>query len=88
MNIGEKLRVILAELRENKSLVNEINDSTDLINDVGLDSLQMINFLLKLEDEFDIEVDFDNLDFTQMRSFGKLVKFIEKQVGQRIEQRN
>lgn len=86
MIVKEKLIEILADVKENESLKNEINDATDLINDLGLDSLQMINFLLRLEDEFDIEFDFDNLDYSQMLSFGKLNKYIEKQVNQRIAQ--
>ncbi|NVO12135.1 MAG: acyl carrier protein [Bacteroidales bacterium] len=82
MIIGEKLSRILADVKEDDSIINKINDSTDLINDLGLDSLQMINFLLKIEDEFNIEFDFDNLDFSLMLSFGRLTKFIEKQISQ------
>jgi acyl carrier protein len=82
MTIGEKLSKILADVKEDSSIINKINDSTDLINDLGLDSLQMINFLLKIEDEFNIEFDFDNLDFSLMLSFGRLTKFIEKQISQ------
>lgn len=81
MEVQQKLAEIIGNLKEDPSISSRINDSTDLINDIGLDSLQMINFLLKLEDEFNIEVDFDSLDFSQMRSFGKLTKFIEKQIN-------
>jgi acyl carrier protein len=65
----EQLREILAETLEDPSIVNAIGDETDLIYDVGLDSLTMINLLLKTEDKFDIEIDYENLDINTLRSF-------------------
>jgi acyl carrier protein len=65
----EQLRQILAETLEDPNIVNSIGYETDLIYDVGLDSLTMINFLLKTEDQFDIEIDYENLDINTLRSF-------------------
>jgi acyl carrier protein len=52
------------------------NSDYDLIHDVGLDSLRLINFFLKIEFEFSIEVEFDKIDYSRMRSIHCLVDFI------------
>ncbi len=73
-----KIIQIISEIKNDDSLLSKINDKTDLINDIGLDSLQMINFLLKLEDEFNFELEFDSLDYEHLRVFENLVEFINK----------
>lgn len=73
----ETIKNILAELKEDPSLLN-ISDDADLINEVGLDSLQMINFLLQLEDTFDIELDFDSLDYSDLKKLSQVEAFIRK----------
>lgn len=75
----EKIKNILAQVKESID-ISDISDNADLMNDIGLDSLQMINFLLQLEDEFDIELDFDSLDYQHMRSLPKLTEFMEGMV--------
>ncbi len=68
----QRIKKILSHIKDDPNIVN-ISDNADLINDVGLDSLQMINFLLKLEDEFDIEIDFEELDYNYMRHLNKFI---------------
>jgi acyl carrier protein len=75
----DKIISILCEIKGDLN-IEEISDDADLINDIGLDSLQMINFLLQIEDEFDIEVDFEELDYNLMRSISKFTQFIENQI--------
>ncbi len=76
--MNERIKNILSTIKDDQNICN-IADNADLINDVGLDSLQMINFLLKLEDEFDIEIDFEELDYNYMRRLDRFVEFIQKQ---------
>jgi acyl carrier protein len=51
---------VLAEVcTELKSLTRgrvEIGEDTDLLGDLGLDSLQVMNLLLHIEDRFDISI--------------------------------
>ncbi|MFD2876795.1 phosphopantetheine-binding protein [Paenibacillus rhizoplanae] len=49
---------ILSEIKNNPELLLTATEATDIVNEVGLDSLQMINFILRIEDEFEIEFDF------------------------------
>jgi acyl carrier protein len=71
-----RVKKILAEVMEDPSIEVSADISADLINDVGLDSLQMIEFLLTIESEFDIRIDYGNLDFNKLRSIESFVEFI------------
>ena len=35
---------------------DEVNENTDIINDLGADSLDVVDLVMTLEDEFDIEI--------------------------------
>jgi acyl carrier protein len=49
-----------------------ITEDAHLTNEIGLDSLDLTEFLLKVEDELHIEIDFDSLnpnDLLSLRAF-------------------
>lgn len=75
----EKIKQILSEVKENPNFIETLSDNTDIINDVGLDSLQMVTFILKLEEQLDIEIDFDSFDFSHLSSITSLCDFLSKQ---------
>ncbi len=75
----ETIKKILSEVKDTPVAVMTLSDDTDIINDIGLDSLQMVTFMLKLEEELNIEIDFDNLDFSTLMSVGSLCNFLSKQ---------
>ncbi|MBU7315721.1 acyl carrier protein [Paenibacillus sp. SM 69] len=70
---------ILSEIKESPELLSTLKPETDIINEVGLDSLQMINFVLAIEDAFDVEIDFDHFDIDQLSSIQAFVAFLEKE---------
>jgi acyl carrier protein len=72
----EKLINIICEVKEDNSLVDKIRNSTDLLNEVNIDSLQLINIILKIEDEFDIQIDFDDFDMDSLKSIDYLCEYI------------
>lgn len=74
----EQIKQILGELKNDLSLSEKLSDSASIIDDVGLDSLQMINFFLKIEDEFEIEIEFDAFEFDYLNSISTFCSFIEK----------
>ena len=75
----ETIQKILSEVKDTPVTTINLSDDTDIINDIGLDSLQMVTFMLKLEEELDIQIDFDNLDFTTLMSVRSLCDFLSKQ---------
>ena len=54
----------------------EITESTSLMNDLEADSLDAVEIIMALEDEFDIEIpDEDAEDFDNI---GDIVKYVEE----------
>ncbi len=70
---------ILSEIKESPELLSTLKPETDIVNEVGLDSLQMINFVLAIEDAFGVEIDFDNFDIDHLSSIQAFVAFLEKE---------
>ena len=55
----------------------ELSDDTDIVNSVGLDSLQMLRFMLELEDRLAVMIDFDRLEYSYFNSIRTLAEFME-----------
>ena len=55
--IINKLRVIIDAYVEDKSLLANVTGSTDLLNDLKINSAHLIDIILDAEEEFDIEID-------------------------------
>jgi acyl carrier protein len=72
----EKIIQILAEIKNDKDIVTRASKETSIIDDIGLDSLQMINFLLRIEDEFAIEFDFEQFNLSNLSSIQGLSHYI------------
>lgn len=59
----------------------QINDESKLVDDFSFDSIMMIELIVELENEFDIEIDEDDLIFEEFNEFDSLVKIVEKTIG-------
>lgn len=53
-SIEEGLKKILA--KELKIEVEDITDDSHIVNDIGVESAEMINLLYNIETEFDVEI--------------------------------
>ena len=71
----EKLTQIIHENTGNYELV--ISEDTILLADLGLNSLDLLNLVCIVEDEFDIEIP-DRVVW-QLKTVGDVMKFIEEQ---------
>lgn len=78
--IIDKIKEMLGEVTGDSSLAEKLTDATDIINEVGLDSIQMINFVLMMEDEFGIEIDFESFNMENFGSLNALGAFIGEMV--------
>jgi len=54
-----------------------INTDTVLIADLGLNSLDLVNLSISVEDEFDIEI--PDRAIKEFKTIGDVIAFIEKQ---------
>ncbi|MFE2560544.1 acyl carrier protein [Streptomyces sp. NBC_00090] len=53
-----------------------IEPETSIVYDLGLDSLQMIEFLLTIEDALQVELDFETMDMDCLRSVDAFCRFV------------
>jgi acyl carrier protein len=74
----EIIKRLLAETIE--ADVNEVswNRETDIINDIGIDSLQLVRFLMRLEEELNITIDYEALTFEDLATIGSLENFLSR----------
>lgn len=72
----EKVKMILAEQLEVEE--DSITADTDIQDDLGADSLDVVDMVMSLEDEFEIEV--PDEDIEGLRTVGALVSYIEARV--------
>ena len=72
--IFEKVAAILAEQLDAEE--DAITLDTSLVDDLGADSLDVVDLVMTLEDEFDKEI--PDEDITEVRTVGDVVKYLEE----------
>ncbi|WOC32576.1 MULTISPECIES: acyl carrier protein [Caproicibacterium] len=70
----EKVKHILAEQFDVEE--ENINAETSIADDLGADSLDVVDLLMSIEDEFEIEVPDGEID--NIKTVGDLVNYIEE----------
>lgn len=71
--ILEKIQNILAEQLEVPA--DSITAETNIVDDLGADSLDVVELIMSVEDEFGISV--SDEDAAELTTVGKLVEYIE-----------
>jgi acyl carrier protein len=56
-----------------------VGEQTDLVNDLGLDSLMVMELLEEIEDTFDISFPLNNL--SEIRTVGDFALQVEREIG-------
>lgn len=69
----EKVKAILAEQFDVEE--DKITADTDLQEDLGADSLDVVDLLMSIEDEFEVEVPDEETE--NIKTVGSLVSYIE-----------
>ena len=71
--VADRVRAIIAEQLGVK--LEEVTDSASFIEDLGADSLDTVELVMALEEEFGIEI--PDEDAEKMISVGEAIKYIE-----------
>jgi acyl carrier protein len=77
-DLEEVIKELLAKAIEDESAKDGWTTDTDIINDIGIDSIQIVRFMLSLEDRLGISLDFEDISFDDFSSIGSLVEFVSK----------
>ena len=70
----EKVKMILSNQFDVEE--DRITPETNIADDLGADSLDVVDMLMSLEDEFDVEIPDDEIE--KIRTVGDLVTYIEE----------
>ena len=81
MNIEEKIKNILWEL----SGVETIENTLAFQEDLGLDSLLMVMLLIKVEEEFGVELDESDMNPFSLNTVQSVVNMVCKYIGEENE---
>lgn len=71
--VFEKVREILCEQLDLEE--DGVTMESSIADDLGADSLDVVDMLMSLEDEFDIEIPDEEIE--NIKTVGQLVKYIE-----------
>jgi acyl carrier protein len=74
MSTADKVKELIAE-QLNKS-IDEITDDKEVVKDLGADSLDVVEMLMSLEEEFSITVPEE--DAVNIKTVGDIIKVIEE----------
>lgn len=74
----EKLISIIAEIKEQPDLLKKLTPESSINNEAGLTSLEMVTFIFRVEEEFNVEVDFDSFDYSVLQSVKKFCGFVSE----------
>ena len=71
--------IIINELKLKDVTPGSFDPNLDLIEDLGIDSMELTTIVVVLQDEFDIRIDED--DFGQLTTLAKITDYVEKKKG-------
>ncbi|MBF0569615.1 MAG: acyl carrier protein [Candidatus Omnitrophica bacterium] len=77
MAVAEKVKSIIAEQLGVK--IEEVKPEASFIDDLGADSLDTVELIMALEEEFNVEI--PDEDAEKMTKVGDAIKYIESKTG-------
>ena len=77
--IAEKLKKIITPYVNNPDSLKNISDESEFIKDLEINSANLVDVILDVEDEFDIRI--ENEEMEKMLSVGASLEIIRSKVG-------
>jgi len=74
----QEIKQILEKVKGVPGLSQQLSDTANIIDDVGLDSLEMMEFMLEVESQLSLEIDFELLDFSYLSSIKKFSEILKQ----------
>ena len=74
-----KLTAIVKPYIKNEEDFKDLNENTDFINDLEINSANLVNVILDVEDEFNIEIDNDSME--KMLSVKATIEIIQMKMN-------
>ena len=77
----QKLKEIVKPYVKEANLLESINEDTDFINDLNINSANLVDVVLDVEEVFDIEIDAESME--KMRDVKSALTVIEEKLIQK-----
>ncbi|MCZ2082848.1 MAG: phosphopantetheine-binding protein [Flavobacteriales bacterium] len=77
----QKLKEIVKPYVKDEVELENINENTDFINDLNINSANLVDVILDVEEVFDIEIDADSME--KMRDVKSALTVIEEKLSQK-----
>lgn len=78
MNENDIRKIIYKIFEQNDISLQNINEDTSLISNGIVDSMTFVNILLAIEEELNIEIDFENIDINSIVTINSLCDAVSK----------
>lgn len=75
----EKLKAIVKPYIQDQAAFQNMNESTDFINDLKINSANLVDVVLDVEDAFDIEIDNESME--KMLNVSNAIEIIEQKLS-------
>lgn len=76
-----ELKKVIAPYTTNKDMLSSIDDHTDLIRDLKINSANLVDIIIDAEATYDIEIDYDSAD--KMINVGTCLDVITEKLSQK-----
>ena len=76
-----ELKSVFAPYTSNKEMLESINDQTDLIANLKINSANLIDIIIDAEAKYNIEIDYDSAD--KMINVGSCIDVISEKLNHR-----
>jgi acyl carrier protein len=78
--ILEELKKVLAPYIKNKELLESVNETTNLITDLKINSANLVDIVIDAEAKYTIEIDVDSAE--KMITVGNCIDVIQEKLAQ------
>lgn len=72
----ENIKNLIAEVKGVPPF--DIEEDSDLLNEIGLNSLEVVSLMFRIEEEFEIELNFDSFNYEHLTSLSGLVNYLQE----------
>ena len=76
--IKAKIIGIMSNLFQNSDVDTDVLEYVDLIDDLGIDSVNFISLIIELEAEFDIQIPNDQLLMDKFREYSSIYSIVDE----------
>jgi len=76
--IKAKIIGIMSNLFQNSDVDTDVLEYVDLIDDLGMDSVNFISLIIELEAEFDIQIPNDQLLMDKFREYSSIYSIVDE----------